>query len=136
MRPRRSRSTSPGHWPATLRQLIEAAALECPRGHAEALMELTALAFRKVPARGLFDPAARGEDDMFAAIEKVAHAHLGLGGARAASRKALDEAALDLERRDHIERATLQVQTASDTAYFYAGLAFGLVSACLYRTGS
>jgi len=99
------------------------------------LSELTALALRKVPSRGIFDPAARGEHEVFVAIEAVAQAHLELAGARTALRAALDAAALDLERRDEIERAALQVQSVSDTAYFYAGLAFGLASAYVYRAG-
>jgi len=33
---------------------------------------------------------------------------------------------LDFDRRDKIEQAALHVQTVSDTAYFYAGLMFGL----------
>ena len=135
MRHRRSRSATPTEWPPTLRHLIRTAELECPRGHAEALSELTALALRKVPSRGIFDPAARGEHEVFVAIEAVAQAHLELAGARTALRAALDAAALDLERRDEIERAALQVQSVSDTAYFYAGLAFGLASAHVYRAG-
>jgi len=132
---RRLRSTASAKWPTPLRHVIEAAELECPRGHAEALIELTALALRKVPSRGIFDPAARGEDDLFVAIETVAQAHLELAGARTAWHDALDRASLVLERRDAIEEAALQVRTVSDTAYFYAGLAFGLASAHLFRAG-
>jgi hypothetical protein len=135
MRDRRSRSSSLADWPPTLRYVIQSAQRECPRGHADALAELTALAFRKVPSRGVFDPAARGEDDLYAAIESVARTHFRYGEARAAWRRALDAAALDLTRRDDIERAAQQVQAASDSAYFYAGLAFGLAAISLYRTG-
>jgi hypothetical protein len=135
MRDRRSRSSSPADWPAALRYVIQAAERECPRGHADALTELTALAFRKIPARGVFDPAARGEDDLYSAIESVARAHFRYGEARASWRRALDAAALDLNRRDDLERAAQQVQAASDSAYFYAGLAFGLAAFCLYRAG-
>ena len=135
MRPRRTRSLPRADWPPALRHLIRAAELECPRGHAEALLELTALALRKVPARGIFDPTTQGEHDLFVAIESVAEAHLEFAEARAACRSALDAAALSLERRDDIERAVLQVQSVSDTAYFYAGLAFGLASVCVYRAG-
>jgi len=132
MRHRRSRSGAQAEWPTTLRQLIRAAELECPHGHAEALVELTALALRKVPSRGIFDPAARGEHELFVAIESVARAHLELAEARTAWRTALKGAALSFDRRDEIERAALQVQTVSDTAYFYAGLAFGLAATYLY----
>jgi hypothetical protein len=126
MRHRRSRSATLVDWPPTLRQLVRAAELECPRGHAQALRELTALALRKVPSRGIFDPAVRGEHELFTAIESVARAHLEMSDARGSLRSALDAAALSLERRDEIERSALEVQSISDTAYFYAGLAFGL----------
>jgi hypothetical protein len=135
MRRRRSPSVPLADWPPTLRYLMRTAELECPRGHAEALRELMALAFRKIPSRGLFDPAARGEEDVFAAIESVARGHLDMTGARAAWNTALDAAGLSLEQRDAIARAALQVQTVSDTAYFYAGLAFGLTAGWVYRVG-
>jgi hypothetical protein len=131
---RRSRSAVLPEWPPTLQQVIHAAELECPRGHGKALRDFSALAFRKVPARGIFDPAARGEHELFAAIESVAQTHLELSQAKAGWRAALDAAALDFGRRDAIEGAALQVQTVSDTAYFYAGLAFGLVAMCMYRS--
>lgn len=132
---RRSRSALPEEWPLMLRQVIRAAELECPRGHGRALRELSALALRKIPARGIFDPAARGEHELFAAIELVAQTHLDLSDAQAGWRSALDAATLDFDRRDAIEGAALHVQTASDTAYFYAGLAFGLVAVSMYRPG-
>jgi len=131
--PRPSRSVLPHDWPLSLRSVIEAAEHECPRGHARALRELTTLALRKIPARGLFDPAVRGEEDLFAAIEAVARAHLELADARAAWRRAVKAADLNLDRRDALERAALQVQSASDTAYFYTGLAFGLTFVYVYR---
>jgi hypothetical protein len=135
MRRRSSSSPTPAEWPFHLRQVIRAAERECPRGHADALRELTALALTKAPARGIFDPSARGEHELFGAIEGVAKNHLGLTGARVAWQGAVRGAHLELEARDRIERAALQVQTVSDTAYFYAGLAFGLVSVSLYRAG-
>lgn len=123
-------------WPLQLRLLILAAERECPAGHAGALRELTSLALTKVPARGIFDPTARGEHDLFAAIDAVASRHLDLGAARAAWRRAVREARLDLQARDRLEHAAQQVQGVSDTAYFYAGLAFGLTCAWLCRHGS
>jgi hypothetical protein len=128
----RTRQIPRAEWPPTLRLLIRAAEAECPRGHAEALIELTALALRKVPARGIFDPTASGEHELFVAIESVADAHFDFSQARAAWRAALDAANLSLEHRDDLERAVLQVQSISDTAYFYAGLAFGLASMSIY----
>ena len=133
MRHRQSRSVTPAEWPPALRQLVRAAELECPRGHADAFVELTALAMRKVPSRGIFDPTVRGEPDLFAAIEAVALRHFDLADARADWRRALESAALPFEARDAIERAALRAQSVSDTAYFYAGLAFGLTFLCAYR---
>ncbi|MGH9160820.1 MAG: hypothetical protein ACRD2X_12665 [Vicinamibacteraceae bacterium] len=125
--PRRSRTYTLADWHPALRRLVRIAELECPDGHAEALFELIALAMRKVPTRGIFDPGSRSEPELFAAIESVARSHLEFGDARAAWRKALKAAALTLEERDGIETAAVQVQAASDTAYYYAGLSFGLV---------
>jgi len=131
---RRSRDpVEPVGLPVHLRHVLRAAERECPRGHAQALRELTALAVQKVPARGIFDPAARGEEDLFKAIEKVADRHLGRGPARAAWKRAMRRGRLDLETRDGIERAALQVQGASDSVYFYTGLAFGLTWLSVYR---
>jgi hypothetical protein len=135
MRRRPSRSESLAEWPPALRRIIRAAERECPTGHAQALRAFTALALTKVPARGIFDPTTRGEQELFAAIEAVAQTHLELSDARAAWRTALKAAALDLEIQDEVERAALQVRTVSDTAYFYAGLAFGLATVVAYRSG-
>jgi hypothetical protein len=132
---RRSNAIMLAGWPPALRHVIQAAESECPPGHAEALYELTTLALRKVPARGVFDPGSRGEDDLFGAIEAVARAHLELSDARAAWDAALDSAALDFDRRDGIARAAAQVQNVSDTANFYAGLAFGLAASSVFRPG-
>ena len=119
--------------PVHLRHVIRAAELECPRGHARALRELTALAVRKVPARGIFDPAARNEQDLFTAIETIADCHLGRATARSAWKAAVRRGRLDMAARDRIERTALELQGVSDTAYFYAGLAFGLTWVSVYR---
>ena len=131
---RRSTTVTLAEWPPPIRHVIHAAELECPPGHAAALLELMSLAIRKIPSRGILDPTARGEQDVFAAVEAAARSHLELAQARRAWRESLDAADLTLERRDAIERAALETQGVSDTAYFYAGLAFGLVAACVYRT--
>jgi hypothetical protein len=112
--------------PVPLRRVIRAAERECPPGHAGALRDLTRLAFRKVPARGIFDPTIRDEQDLFRAIETVANRHLGHRASRAAWRRAIRRARLPLEACDRIERAAVEAQTVSDIVYFYAGLAFGL----------
>jgi hypothetical protein len=119
--------------PAHLRHVFRAAERECPKGHARALRDLTALAVRKVPARGIFDPTSRGDQDLFTAIDVIASRHLGRTRARASWKAAVRGAHLELEARDRIERAALQVQGVSDTAYFYAGLAFGLTWLSVYR---
>lgn len=131
----RKRSSHP-HWPGQLQLLFVAAEHECPPGHAEALRELAALATTKVPSRGIFDPTTRGEQDLFAAIDGVAVRHLGMRRAKAAWRRVVRNAAIEPGTRERIEQAAQQVQGVSDTAYFYAGLAFGLTSAAVYRIGS
>ena len=129
---RRSRTTAAeravalADLPAPVRRVIRAAERECPRGHAGALRDLTRLAARKAPARGIFDPTIRGEEDMFKAIETIADRHLGHRGSRKAWQRAIRRARLELDARDRIERAALEARTVSDIAYFYAGLAFGL----------
>lgn len=131
--PRRSLSTATPDLPAPLRHVFHAAERECPKGHARALRDLTSLAVRKVPSRGIFDPTARGDQELFTAIEVIANRHLGRSRARASWKAAMRGARLELEARDRIERAALQVQGVSDTAYFYAGLAFGLTWLSVYR---
>ena len=131
---RRAHGEARADWPRTLHRVLEAAEAECPRGHAGALRQLTGLAFHKVVSRGLFDPAIRGEDDLFAAIEAAATTHLDLAAARVIWRQALDQCELTLDQRNTVEEAALQVQSVSDTAYFYAGLAFGLAFVYVHGT--
>jgi hypothetical protein len=120
-------------WPAHLRLLIQAAERECPAGHAHALRELTSVALVKVPARGIFDPTSRGEHELFTIIDGVASRHLGMAQARAAWLRALRVSRLELQARDRLEEAAQRVHAISDTAYFYAGLAFGLSCTVVYR---
>ena len=134
VRQRRPHAVVVSDWPLPLRQLVTAARSECPAGHAEMLSELTGLAIRKVPARGIFDPTARGEDELFRAIEALALQHLDLATVRTTWRRSLEAAELPFERRDAIESAARQLLDVSDTAYFYTGLAFGLAFVCAYRT--
>ena len=132
MRRRRSQSALSTRWSPSLLQLIHAAELECPSGHGEALAAFTALALRKVPSRGIFDPGSRDEADLFTAVDAVARKHLGMTRAKKAFRQSFVAARLPFEQQDVIEQAAQQVQGISETAYFYAGLAFGLVFACGY----
>lgn len=130
---RRSSSFALADFPPTLRYVVKAAEIECPRGHAEALTDLTAFALHKVPVRGIFDPGTREEPELFMAVEAAAEAHLGLSAALRRWRTAIKAADLPLERRDTIETAALHVRDISDTAYFYAGVAFGLTFMSLHE---
>jgi len=112
--------------PVPVRRVIRAAERECPKGHARALRDLSRLATRKAPARGIFDPTIRGEDDLFREIESIADRHLGSRASRKALNRAIRRARLEMEARDRIERAALEARTVSDIVYFYTGLAFGL----------
>lgn len=119
--------------PPPLGQLIRACEIECPVGHAEAFEAFTRLALHMVPARGIFDPGTREEPELYSAIDSIAREHLDLAGARRRWRAALKAASLPLEKRDAIETTALEVQSAFDTAHFYAGLAFGLSFSYLHR---
>lgn len=132
MRPGRTRAVT--GWPPLVQHVLQSAEHECPRGHARALADLMDVAMRKVPARGIFDPAIRGENDLFAAIDGVATTHLGRRAARTRWRRAIETPKLPFEARDEIDGAAQQMQAISDTAYFYAGLAFGLAYVCTCRT--
>ena len=81
-----------------------------------------------------FSAALVVDGQLFVAIEDVARTHLALAEARNAWRRALEGSGLTLEQRDELERSALQVQSVSDTAYFYAGLAFGLAFTCFCRS--
>lgn len=130
---RRVSSSRPSDvWPAHLRLIVLASERECPPGHARALTDLLSVAMTKVPARGIFDPTSRGEHDLFADIDAIASQHLGMTAARSGWRRALRGARLDLTTRDKVEHAAMRVQGVSDTAYFYAGLAFGLAGVSVY----
>lgn len=128
---RRSRATR--QVPPMLRPIIRAARMECPPGHAEALAALAAFAQHKVPARGIFDPGERDEPDFLLTIESVARMHLEFAEARAAWRQTLSSTALSASQRSDIESATHQIMDVSDTAHYYAGLAFGLTYSTPWR---
>jgi hypothetical protein len=133
---RRSSSRPRTAVPPALLPIVRAAHAECPAGHGDALAALIVLASQKVPFRGILDPGVRDEPDFYLEIETIAKAHLEFGEARAAWRKALKAANLGIDLRDDIEAAALDVAGISDTAYFYTGLAFGLVFAAPWRSSS
>jgi hypothetical protein len=90
---------------------------------ARALEEFGSLARWAVPVHGVFVP---NNDDVVRTIDVVAKRHLALGRARQEFRAALS-AVEPFGQRDAVESAQNRVQTASDEAYFYAGVAFGVV---------
>lgn len=93
------------------------------RGAARALRALGVLAAVEVPGHGVFAAAER--DDVFTAIEGIANAHLGFGGARRAFAAATRRVA-DAGVRDAIELSAHEMQSISDRTYFLAGIAFGV----------
>ena len=92
------------------------------RGESDALRALGELAATQVPARGVF---ASSEGDLDKAIDQIAKKHLGFKTPRKeffAATAGVEPFAL----RDRIESAANHLRTVSDTAQFYAGLAFGV----------
>lgn len=92
------------------------------RGESDALRALGLLAATRVPARGVF---ASSEGDLDKAIDQIANKHLGFK----VPRKEFFDATAGVEPfalRDRIESASNHLRTVSDTAQFYAGLAFGV----------
>jgi hypothetical protein len=89
---------------------------------ARALEEFGALARWAVPVRGVFVP---NDNEVAVAIERIAKQHLDLERARKAFREALKVVG-PFEQRDAIASAQNRIHIASDEAYFYAGLAFGV----------
>lgn len=94
-------------------------------GHDAALRELGHWALVYVPSHGVLVPS---EDYAYKAIQDVATRHLQYGKARAAWSKAL-RAIEPIEQRSEIESAQNWMQSESDNAYYYAGLACGITLA-------
>jgi hypothetical protein len=92
-------------------------------GHASALEEFAAWAIVNVPARGILAPR---EGTAFTAIQAIAARHLGYADASQAFRRAI-KAVGDAEVRNEVESAANHVQSITDDAYYYAGLASGVV---------
>ncbi len=92
------------------------------RGESDALRAFGELAASRVPTRGVF---ASSEGDLDMAIDRIAKKHLGLK----TPRKEFFDAIAKVEPfalRDQIETAANHLRSVSDTAQFYAGLAFGI----------
>ena len=91
-------------------------------GESAALRALAELAATQVAARGVF---ASSESELDKAIDQIATKHLGFRTAR----NEFFDATAGVEPfalRDRIESAANHLRTVSDTAQFYAGLAFGV----------
>lgn len=91
-------------------------------GESDALRAFGELAAFQIPTRGLF---ASSESDLDVAIDRIAKKHLGFKTAR----KEFFDATAKVEpfaMRDRIETAANDMRSISDTAQFYAGLAFGV----------
>jgi hypothetical protein len=96
-------------------------------GHANALQLLARLATLVVPARGVLAPV---EDDLYKFIDGVTTTYLSDMDHRKEFGRLLVRIE-STELRHAIETAFTQSISDSDTAYFYAGLAFGITFADL-----
>lgn len=97
-------------------------------GEADFLIGVARLAVQNVGFRGILAPAP----ELYKPIEDLAKEHLDWVDAKRELRAALDRVKR-FRRRDAIESAHIRVISVSDTAYYYAGLAFGLTLADLSR---
>jgi hypothetical protein len=91
---------------------------------ARALEEFGDLALWAVPVHGLF---VANNSDLCVVIDRIAKTHLALEDARRQFRKAV-KVVESFEQRDAIESSHNDVLAVRDAAYFYAGLAFGVMS--------
>lgn len=115
--------------PRLLVDVTRDAARECPPGHAQALRALGALAILKVPSRGiLWAPGDAVEEELYSAIRLVAERYLGAAKKNPAWRRALDaiDAKTTFEELNAVEGAYLHANWISQTAHYYAGVAFGV----------
>ena len=112
-----------------LRLLADALNARTPSAHLDGavLIEFARLTRLHIPVHGVLPLA---DDKLFDAIDTSAIKHLDLG----ATRKALDAALARIEpltTRDELEVAVDQLCAVLNTAYFNAGLAFGVTFADL-----
>jgi hypothetical protein len=130
MATRRVRRENTGSLPPLLARVIHAARHAPPdpvdrTGHDAALRDLGRWALVYVPSNGVLAPC---EDDAYKAIQEIATRHLQYRKARAAWSKAL-RAIDSSEQRNEVESAQNWMQSVSDDAYYYAGLACGITLA-------
>jgi len=96
-------------------------------GHDQVLEELSQWALVYVPSRGVLAPS---DESAYKFIEGAAVRYLEYGDARRAFQDAL-QAVASADERNLIEEAHNRLQTESDDAYYYAGLACGVTLAQL-----
>ena len=131
MSPRRVLHSDALQPPPLLGRVIEAARLDPHKlaertGHAKLLEELAQWALLYVPANGVLAP---DDEPAYKVIEAAAVRNLDYEKARRAFRQALES--VELNNRSAIEEAYNWLQSGSDIAYFYAGLACGITLAHL-----
>ena len=90
-------------------------------GQADYLADVARLAVKNVGFRGVLSP----DPNLYEPIETLAKKHLELAEAKEEFYSALKRVK-KFKRRDAIESGFTRVMDVSDTAYYYAGLAFGL----------
>lgn len=94
-------------------------------GIAAALQDLGELALWALPIHGVFIP---NNNDVDVIITRIASEYLGLKEVRREFSEALKAVEL-FDSRDPIETAHNHVHAVSESAYYYAGLAFGITLA-------
>lgn len=130
MATRRARKEKTVSLPPLLTRVIHAARKDLydlvdRTGHDAALRELGQWALVYVPSRGVLAPF---EDTAYTVIRTIAVRHLQYKSAEAAFHKAL-RSIESIELRSDMENAQNWLQSASDRAYYYAGLACGITLA-------
>ena len=121
MSPRRRRARIPAVLEGVIESL-EQQQFHNATGAARALRAFGELAALEIPGRGAF---VADNPDMYKAIESIADFHLGFAKARREFSKATD-GVKDAALRERIQVSANEMQSISDQAYFYAGLAFGV----------
>ena len=114
--------------PLVLQEMVHAlqASKDCPENHARALEGYLRIARWSIPARGLFEPGSRDESPFFEQIHTIADKHLGRSSARNKFKRVVKASGLPFRKQDGILISAGEFQDVSDTAYFYAGIAFAL----------